>query len=89
MSTNKVLVEFINTCPHCAGFERDVRDVGALYPDMVDVRIYVAGKDVEYLRRYGMISRGTLIINGTDRYEEPGRALIERVVAEAVAGAGD
>jgi hypothetical protein len=84
----RALVEFINTCPHCAGFERDVREVAATYPDRVDVHIHVAGRDVDYIRRYGVVSRGTLIINGTDRYEEPSRSLIERVVAEAVAEAG-
>lgn len=88
MSAGKVLVEFVNTCPHCAGFERDVREVAAQYGDGVDVRVYVAGKDVDYLRRYGMVSRGTLFIDSVDRYEEPSRGLIERVIAEAVSRAG-
>ncbi|MDO8949997.1 MAG: thioredoxin-like (seleno)protein SaoT [Actinomycetota bacterium] len=83
----KVLLEFVNTCPHCAGHERDVRDVAAQYGDAVETRFYVAGKDFDYVRRYGVITRGTLIVNETVRYEEPSRGVIERAVAEAMAEA--
>jgi hypothetical protein len=80
----KVLVEFVNTCPHCAGYERDVRNVAARFGEGVALHVYTAGKDFDYVRRYGVITRGTLIVDGVKRFEEPTRTTIERAIAEAV-----
>jgi hypothetical protein len=48
------------------------------------VQIYHAGKDFGYLRKYGPVSRGTLIINGRQKYDNLGNELIRRVIVEAV-----
>ena len=45
----KVKVEFINTCPCCVGYEEYIKEVAARYPDEVEVKIYHAGKDFDYL----------------------------------------
>jgi hypothetical protein len=82
----RVLVEFVNTCPHCAGYERDVRNAAARFGEDVELHVYAAGKDFDYVRRYGVITRGTLIVDGVRRFEEPTRATIERAIAEAVGG---
>jgi hypothetical protein len=80
----KVTVEFINTCPSCAAHEEAVRSAASRFGDAVDVIIYRAGKDFGYLRKYGPVSRGTLIINGRKKYDNLSNDLIGRAIAEAV-----
>jgi len=80
----KSRVEFINTCPCCDGYGDVLRDLAARYPDKIDLSIYYAGKDFDYLPKYGPISRGTLIINEQDRYEDLSRRIIEQAVGQAI-----
>ena len=80
----KVKVEFINTCPCCDEFGENIKEIAARYGDEVDVSIYYAGRDFDYLKKYGMISRGTLIINSSKKYENLSKGLIERVIREAM-----
>ncbi len=80
----RVTVEFINTCPHCAGYEETVKAVADRFGDDVEVRIYHAGRDFDYLRKYGPVSKGTLIIDGHKKYDNLTSELIERVIIEAV-----
>lgn len=53
------------------------------------MKIYHAGKDFGYLRKYGPVSRGTLIINGRQKYDNLGNDLIKRVIVEAVSAQGN
>ncbi|MDR9756736.1 MAG: thioredoxin-like (seleno)protein SaoT [Thermoanaerobacterales bacterium] len=80
----KVKVEFINTCPCCVGYEEYIKEVAARYPDEVEVKIYHAGKDFDYLPLYGPVTKGTLIINGTKKYDKLNKETIEKAIAEAV-----
>ena len=84
-----VLLEFINTCPCCDDYVRIVRSVAAPYGDAVSVKIYYAGKDFEYLRKYGPINKGTLIINGKKRFDVLSRDIITRAVEDAVRSGSD
>ncbi|HAL29155.1 MAG TPA: thioredoxin family protein [Coriobacteriia bacterium] len=80
----KVKVEFINTCPSCDGYGRLIQDVAAGYGEDVDVRIYFAGKDFDYLQKYGPVTRGTMIVNGSQRYETITRSTVEEAIASAM-----
>lgn len=80
----KVKVEFINTCPTCHGHEETIKKIAAKYKGDVDVQIYYAGKDFEYLKKYGMITKGTMIIDGKKKFEEPSGEVIERAIEEAI-----
>ena len=40
-----------------------VRKLGEKYKDKLDVKLYQAGKDFSYIKKYGIITKGTLIIN--------------------------
>ena len=80
----KSRIEFINTCPCCDGYGDVLRDLAARFPEQIDLSIYYAGKDFGYLPKYGPISRGTLIVNEKDRYEDLSRRLIEKVVSETI-----
>ena len=77
-------VEFINTCPCCDGYGDVLRDLQKRFPDKIDLKIYYVGKDFDYLPKDGPITRGTMIINGTDRYEDLSRRSIEKIISEAI-----
>jgi len=85
----KVQVEFVNTCPSCAEHIETIRDVAQKYGDDVDVKIYYAGKDVEYIRKYGMFTKGTMIVNGRKKYDSLTRAVIEKAIDDAVRSCSD
>lgn len=80
----KVRVEFINTCSCCDEHGDTIRKIAAQYGDTVDVSIYHAGKDFDYLKKYGMITKGTMIVNGTKKYENLTRDIIEQAISQAV-----
>jgi len=61
-----------------------IKQAAAKYGDAVVVTIYYAGKDMDYLRKYGMVTRGTMIINSKKKYDILSRAVIEKVIEEAV-----
>ena len=50
----------------------------------MELRIYYAGKDFDYIQKYGIIDRGTLIINGKNRYEILNKKLIEKEIKAAI-----
>ncbi|MGI6119088.1 MAG: thioredoxin-like (seleno)protein SaoT [Desulfosporosinus sp.] len=80
----KVKVEFINTCACCDGYGDVLRDLATKYPQQIDLKIYYMGKDFDYLPKYGTISRGTLIINESERYDDLSRRVIEGAVKVAL-----
>ena len=81
---SNVLVEFINTCPTCDGYSSYLNELQKEYEDKIEVKLYYAGKDFDYLEKYGMIDRGTLIINGRDRYDVLSKKLIEQEIKKAI-----
>lgn len=82
----KVQVEFINTCACCDEHGESIKTIAARFGDDVNVAIYFAGKDFGYLKKYGMISKGTMIINGVKKYENLSKEIIEKAISQAVAG---
>lgn len=81
---NKVLVEFINTWSGCDGYTRAVEAAAAKYKEKVDVKIYYAGKDFDYIKKYGVIFKGTMIINGKKKIDRISKDIIEKEIKEAV-----
>ncbi|MDY4031843.1 MAG: thioredoxin-like (seleno)protein SaoT [Pyramidobacter sp.] len=77
-------IEFINTCPCCDGYGDLLRELQKRFPDKIELKIYYVGKDFDYLPKYGPITRGTMIIDGKDRYEDLNRRSIEKVISEAI-----
>lgn len=82
----KVQVEFINTCACCDEHGASIKNIASRFGDDVEVAIYYAGKDFGYLKKYGMISKGTMIINGVKKYENLSKESIEKAISQAVAG---
>jgi len=86
---SKVKVEFINTCPCCDEYGRIIRSAASKYGDDVEVKIYHAGKDFDYIRKYGQITKGTMIIDGKKRFDTLSRGIVEDAIAEAVRSSGN
>ncbi|MHC1727051.1 MAG: thioredoxin-like (seleno)protein SaoT [Syntrophobacteraceae bacterium] len=80
----KVQVEFINTCPCCDEYGQIIRSAAARYGEDIEVRIYYAGKDLDYVRKYGPVTKGTMIINGKKKFETLSKSIIEKAIAEAI-----
>lgn len=80
----KVQVEFINTCACCDEHGENIKKIAARFGDDVDVSIYYAGKDFGYLKKYGMISKGTMIINGNKKFENITTDIIEQAITQAM-----
>ena len=79
-----VTIEFINTCPCCDVHVQTIQAAAARHGDQATVRIYYAGKDFDYLKKYGMLTKGTMIINGRKKYDNLTQAIIEQAIDEAV-----
>lgn len=82
----KVEVEFINTCPCCDQHAAAIQAEAARHGDAVSVTIYRAGKDMGYVRKYGMVTKGTMIINGKKKYDSLSPAVIATAIEQAVRG---
>lgn len=80
----KVTVEFINTCACCDEHGENIKRIAGKYGDDVAVSISYAGKDFDYLKKYGMITKGTMIINGEKKYETLSKEIIETAISDAV-----
>ena len=50
----------------------------------VEVKLYQAGKDFSYVKKYGMVTKGTLIINKKKKYDRLSKDVIEKIISEAV-----
>lgn len=61
-----------------------MQDAAAKYKDKVDVKIYYAGKDFDYVKKYGVIFRGTLIINEKRKIQRISKDIIEKEIDLAV-----
>lgn len=84
VNLEKVLIEFINTWSSCDGYTRAVEVSAAKYKDKVDVKIYYAGKDFDYIKKYGVIFKGTMIINGKKKIDRISKDIIDKEIREAV-----
>jgi len=78
----KVQVEFINTCPSCDEYARMIESVAGKFVEEVAVKIYYTGKDMDYIRKYGMVTKGTMIVNGKKKIDNITRSIVEKAIAE-------
>ncbi|WP_031483268.1 thioredoxin-like (seleno)protein SaoT [Maridesulfovibrio frigidus] len=84
---SKTLVEFINTCPCCDEYVNIIEKTTSQYGSSIDLKVYYAGKDFDYVRKYGQVNKGTMIINERKKYDSLTTTVIENAIAEAVAEA--
>lgn len=79
------LVEFINTWPSCDEYGLLIKKLADLHKDSVEVKIYQAGKDFSYIKKYGVITKGTMIIDQKKKYDRLNKSVIEGIIQELVA----
>ena len=58
-------VEFILACACCTSFSDFIKEIAPKFPN-VETRVYVAGKDTEYLAKYGAVTSSMLVINESE-----------------------
>ena len=58
-------VEFILACACCDSLCQFVRELAPKYPE-VETKVYVAGKDMDYIAKYGAVSSSMLVINESE-----------------------
>lgn len=81
---SKILVEFINTWPSCDEHGMFIKRICEKYTDKLEVKLYQAGKDFSYVKKYGIITKGTLIINQKKKYDRLNKDTIEKAIVEAI-----
>ncbi len=81
---SKVTVEFINTCACCDEHGANIKKIAEPYGKDVEVSIYYAGKDFDYLKKYGMVTKGTMVINGTKKYQTLSKEIIDTAIKQAL-----
>ncbi|WLD28742.1 hypothetical protein CDIFMA2_26270 [Clostridioides difficile] len=61
-----------------------IKKISEKYTDKLDVKLYQAGKDFSYVKKYGIITKGTLIINQKKKYDRLNKDTIEKAIVEAI-----
>lgn len=61
-----------------------IKNAAQKHGDQVEVKIYYAGKDVDYLKKYGMVTKGTMIIDGKKKLDNLSKATIEKAIEDVV-----
>ncbi|WP_163340323.1 thioredoxin-like (seleno)protein SaoT [Desulfopila sp. IMCC35008] len=79
-----VSVEFINTCPCCDEYVTIIRDYIKSKEGKVSLKVYYAGKDFDYIRKYGPVNKGTMIIDGKKKYDSLTTPVIHNAIDEAM-----
>lgn len=78
-----VFVEFINACAWCNKYEGFVKALSDKFEN-VKVKVYNVGKDFDYIKKYGMITKSTVIINEKVRINDLSEKNILNAVKEEV-----
>lgn len=48
------------------------------------MKIYQAGKDFSYIKKYGVVTKGTMIVDQKKKYDRLNKKVIEDVIKELV-----
>lgn len=61
-----------------------IKKYGELYSDALDVKIYQVGKDFSYIKNYGILTKGTLIIDKKKKYDRLSKSMIEEIIKKLI-----
>lgn len=61
-----------------------IKKIGEKYKDKLHIKLYQAGKDFSYIKKYGIITKGTLIINQRKKYDRLSKDTIEKAIIQAI-----
>ena len=54
------------------------------YADKIDLKMYRTGKDMDYIRKYGMIYVGTMIVNEKTFIKNLNKKSIDKAIDDAI-----
>lgn len=80
-------VEFINACSCCDVYGELVKSLAPQYKDRVEVKVYTAGKDFDYLAKYGNVTKSILIINEKKAITQLNKTVVREAFEEAAGSA--
>ena len=75
----KKLIEFINVCAWCDKYGGLVKALGEEYSDKITVKIYKAGKDFDYIKKYGMVTKSMIVINEKEKFSTLDEKIIKNI----------
>ncbi|MGN0837490.1 MAG: thioredoxin-like (seleno)protein SaoT [Pyramidobacter sp.] len=75
-------IEFITACSCCAVFADFVKSLAPEYPG-VEVKLYEAGKDTDYIPKYGAVTKSVLIVNESRAVTELSKSSIREAFESA------
>lgn len=76
----KVLVEFIDVCAWCDKYGSFVEGLSELYREYIDLKIYKVGRDFDYLKKYGLFLKSTIVINEEIIIDKLSKEIITEVI---------
>ena len=68
-------IEFIIACSCCQIYNEFVKELAKDYPN-VEIKIYVAGEDFDYIPKYGAVSSTILVINEKEKITDISKTTI-------------
>ena len=80
-------LEFINACSCCDSYGELLKSLARNYEGRVEVKLYVVGKDFDYLPKYGNISKSVLIINESVSITQLNKTVVREAFEEAIRSA--
>lgn len=77
-------IEFITACACCEVYAEFVKSIAPDYPE-VETKVYVAGQDMDYVPKYGMVSKSTMIVNESEVITDFSKSIIREAFQRAAA----
>ena len=76
-------IEFKTACSCCLTNAEMVSDMAKEYPE-VEVKVYYAGKDVDYIPKYGALTESLMVINESDGVKGFSEKVIRNAFEKAI-----
>ena len=80
----KPSIEYISACAWCEIFEGLVQALEKEYEGKVHVKIYKAGKDFDYIQKYGAVTKSMVVINEKKAVTKLTKPAIRKAFEEAL-----
>ena len=80
----KPCIEYISACAWCEVFGDLVQVLGEEYKGKVNVKIYRAGTDFDYIKKYGAVTKSILIINEKKAVTKLTKPAVRKAFEEAL-----
>jgi len=80
-------LEFIEACSCCNVYGEFIQTLAPRYEGRVEVRVYKAGTDTDYIAKYGNMTKSVLIINEKKAITKLNKTVLREAFEEAIRSA--